>query len=185
MRRCVGASSPTIRQRSTPSRERGAARWDGSMPAAPRAAACPGLALSACASNRKIDVQSRRDCCPNFAASDGTKPSWLLLKAKPRRRARGSLCGISVHPAIARPFNTATRVSFRRLCTSEIEISECAITNVKHPKSNAENRLAAKAIRFAPYACKTTRNPLPAHLTGTVRPCAYDQKISRTQSGRL
>ncbi len=180
MRRCAGASSPTIRQRSIASRERGTGKV--------RAVQCwllvdppvPGLPLAARANNGNIDIRAQRDCCRNFAAFDEHEAIAALAQSKPLGRSRRNLCRIPVCPAIAPRHNTTTGMSFGRLCTSPEISGVCdhkrQTSSVKPPKT-----ACCKETGSASYACKTTRNPPPAHLTGNILLGAGDQRIGRTQ----
>ncbi len=141
MRRCAGASSPIIRQRSIASRERGTGKVRAvrcrllvkpPVPPGSPSRRAPIMATSTFDGRGIVGETSRR--------STETKPSALLPKAKRLGRSRRNLCRISVYPTIAPRHHTTTGVSFWRLCTSP-EIPECAIANVKHPKSNVKNDL--------------------------------------------
>jgi hypothetical protein len=181
MRRCAGASSPIIRQRSIASRERGTGKVravrcrllvEPPVPPGCPSRRAPIMATSTFDGRGIVGETSRR--------STETKPSALLPKAKRLGRSRRNLCRISVYPTIAPRHHTTTGVSFGRLCTSP-EISGVCDHKRQTSKVKRQKRLAAKKAGYASYACKTTRNPPPAHLTGNILLGAGDQKTGRTQ----
>lgn len=160
MQRYAGASSPTIRRRSTASRERGAqavARFNSGSHRPPpglpcgrvprgRAAGpilapalrCDGLGrIGLIFDRRGIVAQTSRP-------PTKTEPLRLLRKVKSLSRSQGDSARhrfrFRLRLSIDLRHNTTAGVSVRRLSSSpEMRYPERATANIKRPKSNIQN----------------------------------------------